>query len=102
MLLRGRVAIVTGAGRGIGRAIALRFAAEGAAVFVTARTESEIRGGAEEIAQQGGRSAWLAADVAMEEDCSAIVAAAERELGPVNVLVNNAGDYGPVKPIEEI
>jgi meso-butanediol dehydrogenase / (S,S)-butanediol dehydrogenase / diacetyl reductase len=102
MLLAGRVAIVTGAGRGIGRGIALRFAAEGAAVLVTARTESEVRRVAAEIAGQGGKSAWLVADVAEEGDCSAIVAAAHNELGPVNVLVNNAGDYGPVKPIEEI
>ena len=102
MLLTGRIAIVTGAGRGIGRGIALRFAAEGAAVFVAARTESEIRRVAAEIAEQGGKSAWMVADVAEEDDCAAIVAAAESQFGSVNVLVNNAGDYGPVKPIEEI
>jgi len=102
MLLAERVAIVTGGGRGIGRAIALRFAAEGAAVLVTARSEGEVRSVAEEISRQGGKSAWIAADVANEDDCSAIVAAAETQLGAVNVLVNNAGDYGPVKPIEEI
>jgi 2-hydroxycyclohexanecarboxyl-CoA dehydrogenase len=102
MLLTGRIAIVTGGGRGIGRGIALRFAAEGAAVLVTARTESEVRRVTEEIAEAGGKSAWLAADVSTEADCAAIVAAAETQLGPVDVLVNNAGDYGPVKPIEEI
>jgi 2-hydroxycyclohexanecarboxyl-CoA dehydrogenase len=102
MLLAGRVAIVTGAGRGIGRAIALRFAAEGSAVLLASRTESELRSVAGEIAAAGGKSAYLVADVALEQDCSAIVAAAESQLGPVDILVNNAGDYGPVKPIEEI
>ena len=102
MLLAGRVAIVTGGGRGIGRAIALRFAAEGAAVLVAARTEAEVRGVAQEISQKGGRAAYVTADVSREVDCSAIVSAAEQQLGPVSVLVNNAGDYGPVKPIEEM
>ena len=102
LLLTGRVAIVTGGGRGIGRAIARRFAAEGAAILVTARTESEVRRVAGEIAASGGKAAHLTADVAHETQCSAIVAAAENQLGPVDILVNNAGHYGPVKPIEEI
>jgi 2-hydroxycyclohexanecarboxyl-CoA dehydrogenase len=102
MMLAGRAAVVTGGGRGIGRAIARRFAAEGSPVLVTARTEAEVRSVAGEIAAQGGKSAWLAADVALEKDCAAIIAAAESQLGPVDILVNNAGDYGPVKPIEEI
>jgi NAD(P)-dependent dehydrogenase (short-subunit alcohol dehydrogenase family) len=102
MRLKGRVAVITGGGRGIGRAIARRFAAEGAAVLVTARTESEIRAVVAEITAQGGRAACVVADVARESDCARIVAAAEQQLGPVSILVNNAGGYGPVKPVEEI
>jgi NAD(P)-dependent dehydrogenase (short-subunit alcohol dehydrogenase family) len=102
MLLSQKVAIITGGGRGIGRAIARRFATEGAAVLVAARTESEVRNVAEEIEKAGARAAHVVADVSREVDCQRIVAGAEDRLGPVGILVNNAGDYGPVKPIEEI
>ena len=102
MLLPGKVAIITGGGRGIGRAIARRFAAEGAAVLVAARTESEIRGVVAEIEQDGGRAAYVTGDVSREADCAHLVSVAENRLGGVNILVNNAGDYGPVKPVEEI
>jgi len=102
MLLTGKVAIITGGGRGIGRAIARRFAAEGAAVLVAARTESEVRSVAAEIEQDGGRAAYVTGDVSRQADCAHIVSVAENRLGGESVLVNNAGDYGPVKPVEEI
>ena len=102
MLLQGRIAIVTGGGRGIGRAIARRFAAEGAAVLVAARTESEVRAVAAEIESAGGRAAYVAGDVSREKDCAHIASVAEDRLGGVGILVNCAGDYGPVKPVEEI
>lgn len=102
MLLAGKVAIVTGGGRGIGRAIARRFAAEGAAVLVAARTETELRAVVSEITQSGGRAVYVAGDVAQENECARIVAVAREQLGPIDVLVNNAGHYGPVKPVEEI
>jgi NAD(P)-dependent dehydrogenase (short-subunit alcohol dehydrogenase family) len=102
MLLQGKVAIVTGGGRGIGRAIATRFALEGAAVLVASRTEAELRTAVTAIELAGGKAAYVIADVCKEADCDKIFAAAEERLGPVSVLVNNAGDYGPVKPIEEI
>lgn len=102
MLLSGKVAIVTGSGRGIGRAIARRFAAEGAAVLVTARGEQEIRGVAGEITQAGGKAAWCAADVSLAPDCARIVATASERLGSVGILVNNAGEYSPVRPVHEI
>jgi NAD(P)-dependent dehydrogenase (short-subunit alcohol dehydrogenase family) len=100
--LQGKTAIVTGGGRGIGRAIGLRLASEGASVLVAARTAAQVQGVAEEIVAAGGGAAWVAADVADESDCARIVEAAESKLGPVSILVNNAGDYGPVKPVEEI
>jgi NAD(P)-dependent dehydrogenase (short-subunit alcohol dehydrogenase family) len=102
MLLKDKVAIVTGGGRGIGRAMALRFAAEGAAVLVAARTGAQVEGVAGEIAKSGGRAAWISADVSQEADCARIVKTTEERLGPVSILVNNAGEYGPVKPVEEI
>lgn len=102
MLLAGQVAVVTGAGRGIGRAIARRFAAEGAAVVLTARTAKEVDEAAAEIAQAGGRAAAVAADVAREDDCERIVRAAREKFGAIHILVNNAGIFGPVKPCEEI
>src|SRR5580765_3907979 len=102
MLLQGKVAVVTGGGRGIGRAIAKKFAAEGAAVLITSRTETELRAVAGEIESARGKAVWVTGDVSREADCAHIVGAAQDRLGAVNILVNNAGDYGPVKPVEEI
>ena len=102
MLLKGQIAVVTGGGRGIGRAIARRFAAEGAMVLVAARTAMEIESVAAEITAAGGNGAAVRADVSREEDCQQIVATARQKFGAVDILVNNAGDYGPVKPVEEI
>jgi NAD(P)-dependent dehydrogenase (short-subunit alcohol dehydrogenase family) len=102
MLLAEKVAVITGGGRGIGRAIALKFAEEGAAVAVAARTKSEIEAVAEEIRQSGGRATAVPADVADEKECDRLIQEAASRFGRVDVLVNNAGEYGPVKPVEEI
>ncbi len=102
MLLREKVAVITGGGRGIGRAMALKFAGEGAAVVVAARTQSEIDGVAQEIRGAGGHAAAVPADVADETHCEKIVREAVSQFGKVDILVNNAGEYGPVKPVEEI
>jgi len=102
MLLTGKVAVITGGGRGIGRAIALKFAGQGAAVVVAARTASEIEAVAQEVRGAGGRAAAVSADVAEEEDCERLIHGATSEFGKVDILVNNAGEYGPVKPVEEI
>jgi citronellol/citronellal dehydrogenase len=96
--LDGRVAIVTGASRGIGAAIARRFAAAGAAVAVSARTEEasdeRLPGTIHEtvgaIREAGGRAVAIRADLASAEDRRRLVQTAEAELGPVDVLVNNA------------
>jgi len=102
MLLAEKVAVITGGGRGIGRAIALKFAREGAAAVVAARTISEIEGVAQEIRQAGGRAVAVQADVADEKDCDHLMTGARSQFGKVDILVNNAGEYGPVKPVEEI
>jgi NAD(P)-dependent dehydrogenase (short-subunit alcohol dehydrogenase family) len=107
MLLQDQVALITGSGRGIGRAIARRFAEEGAAVFLTARTQLQLSSTAEEIAalqeplDANPRVAFLTGDLAREEDCERIVAAAREAFGRIDILINNAGHYGPVVPVEE-
>lgn len=97
--LTGSVALVTGAGRGIGRAIALALGAAGAHVVVAARTQSEIGDVAQEIADAGGVASARAVDVAAEESVRALFAAVRETGRRLDVLVNNAGIglYGSVK-----
>lgn len=84
--LDGQVALVTGGGRGIGENVARELAVAGMRVAVSARTEEQVRGTADEV---GGLA--VVADVSREDDVDRLVAAVERELGPVDLLVNNAG-----------
>ena len=101
MLLENKVALITGSGRGIGRAIAHLFAKEGAAVFLTARTEKELASTAAVIKQTGGRAGYATADLSKEVDCARIAATAQEKFGKIDILVNNAGHYGPVVPVED-
>ncbi len=101
-ILKGQVALVTGSGRGIGKAIARRFASEGAAIILAARTETEVKQVAAEIEGQGGKAMAVAADVSQEADCEKIVRAGREAFGEIHILVNNAGIYGPVLPAEKI
>ena len=100
MLLRDKVAIVTGSGRGIGRAIAALFAGEEAKVFLCARSEAELASTAAEIGGTGAVG-YVVADLTWEENCKHVVAAARTKFGRIDILVNNAGNYGPVVPVEE-
>jgi NAD(P)-dependent dehydrogenase (short-subunit alcohol dehydrogenase family) len=86
-----RAALVTGGGRGIGRAIALAFACEGAAVAVAARTVPEIEAVAEECRGLGARAMALPLDVSDSASCEQAVASCEAEWGQLDILVNNAG-----------
>ncbi|MBN9436067.1 SDR family oxidoreductase [Bosea sp. (in: a-proteobacteria)] len=101
--LSGKVTIITGASSGIGRAIALRFASEGARLVLVDRTE-EVREGGEPIEtvlrREGHDIAFLKADVATEEDVERVVDEATRRFGRLDVLVNNAA-IGVGKPLVE-
>ncbi|TAJ33660.1 MAG: SDR family NAD(P)-dependent oxidoreductase [Reyranella sp.] len=90
--LKGKVALVTGASRGIGRAVALALAGQGAAVAVNYRERAkEAADVVAEIEKAGGKAMAVAADVSDGKAVAGMVAAVEQKLGPVDVLVNNAG-----------
>jgi NAD(P)-dependent dehydrogenase (short-subunit alcohol dehydrogenase family) len=91
MRLKDKVALITGAGSGIGRETALLFAREGAAVVAVDLNEGAARETADLIGKDKGRSAWFKADVSSGADCQQMVALAEREFGALHVLFNNAG-----------
>jgi NAD(P)-dependent dehydrogenase (short-subunit alcohol dehydrogenase family) len=94
-----KIALVTGGGRGIGRAIALRLAADGFAVAVAARSRAQLDEVVQEIQAAGGTALALTCDVTRQEDVSRTVDAVRRQLGDIAVLVNNAGVSGPMGPI---
>jgi NAD(P)-dependent dehydrogenase (short-subunit alcohol dehydrogenase family) len=91
MELKGKTAIVTGAGRGIGEGIALVLAREGANVVLTARKMDEIATVAKKIESRGGKALAVKADASKKTDVQAMAAATVREFGAIDILVNNAG-----------
>jgi NAD(P)-dependent dehydrogenase (short-subunit alcohol dehydrogenase family) len=102
-LLQDKVALITGSGRGIGRATAKLFANEGACLFLTARSEAELQSTTAEINERSGRdaAAHSTADLSRADDCTRVFTEARNRFGRVDILVNNAGHYGPVVPVEE-
>lgn len=101
MKLKDKVALVTGGGRGIGRAIALAYAGEGAKVAICARTDSELRRAVEEVEKLGGECRGFICDVSLEESVGALASAVEKAFGGIDVLVNNAGVMTRPVPLAE-
>jgi len=91
MSLAGRVALVTGASQGIGRACALKLAESGATVALAARNQEKLNDTVQQIASQGGQAAAFALDVADEEQIKATIRSALTQFGKIDILVNNAG-----------
>jgi NAD(P)-dependent dehydrogenase (short-subunit alcohol dehydrogenase family) len=100
--LAGQVALVTGSGRGLGRAFAIALAKAGASVAVTARTESEIQSVQQEIEQLGGHSLAISADVTDKNAVLNLVTIIDQRLGPIDLLVNNAGVLRAIGQVPEI
>jgi 3-oxoacyl-[acyl-carrier protein] reductase len=101
-VLKGRVALVTGGSRGIGRAIAISLAEAGAAVAVNYLSKAgEAKAVVEAIHKLGGRAISVGADVSLAAAVTGMVAGVERELGPVDILINNAG-IAINRPVDEL
>jgi len=89
--LEGKVAIVTGGGRGIGAAVGARLADDGAAVVVSGRDGDRLQRTVKDLEAQGRAALGVVADVASRDDCDRLVSAARQQFGRVDILVNNAG-----------
>ena len=101
MKLSNKIAIITGAGRGIGRAIAIAFAKEGAKVSLVARTVSELEETAQLIEEYGSQSIVIPTDVTEPSSVTAMVQETISRYGRVDILVNNAGVSGPIGPLQD-
>lgn len=102
MRLKDKVAVVTGGGRGIGRAIALAFAAEGAVVVPAARSLDKLAETVAEIERLGGRATAIQADITREEEVERLMAETVARHGRLDVLVNNSGIGGPTKRVMDM
>lgn len=105
MRLKGKVALITGGAKGLGRAFALKLAEEGAKVMVATRKDLDnLKETVKQVESAGGNAAWVQADVAREEDAHAMADATVKAFGRVDILVNNAAVYDGLKrkPFYEI
>jgi NAD(P)-dependent dehydrogenase (short-subunit alcohol dehydrogenase family) len=100
-LLEGKVAIITGASKGIGRALSLCFAREGASVICAARSTDLVHETVAMVEKAGGRALAITCDAAKEDDVQRTIAAGVQAFGKITTLINNAGDGGPTKPVED-
>ena len=101
MKLDGKVAVITGAGRGIGRAIALAYAREGARLALAARSEAELQDAVGAVSQLGAEAVAVPADVTSQEDTERLARSVVQRFGRIDVLVNNAGISGPIGPLQD-
>lgn len=101
MRLNDRVALITGAGRGIGRAIALGYAKEGARLVLSARTPGELEQTARDAQALGAETCIVRADVTQQPQVDGMVAQALEKFSRIDVLVNNAGMIGPIGALED-
>ena len=99
--LHNRVALITGAGRGIGRAIALAYAQEGASLALAARTRRDLEQTAQEAQGLGATTCIVPVDVADPAQVEDLVRQTVGSFGTIDILVNNAGMTGPVGPLQE-
>ena len=99
--LEGRVAVITGASKGIGRVMSRLFAREGASGVCPARSAPLVEETVAAILKDGGRAVAVVADVSREDDARRLMEAGVRAFGRIDTLVNNAGDGGPTKPVQE-
>lgn len=102
MILKNKVAIVTGGSRGIGRAVADEFAREGAQVAIAARTAHELKAAAKEMGRLCGPVYAVRADISKKKDVRAFVEKTVKKYGRIDILVNNAGVIGPIGPLSDI
>jgi 3-oxoacyl-[acyl-carrier protein] reductase len=102
MKLRGNVAILTGAGRGLGSASAIEMAKEGVYLVVLSRTLSEIEATSRVIEEVGGKVLPLKADIARPKDIQDVVSKAHSHFGRIDILMNNAAVIGPIRPLYAI
>jgi NAD(P)-dependent dehydrogenase (short-subunit alcohol dehydrogenase family) len=100
-MLTGRVAVITGASKGIGRVMSGLFAREGAKVVCAARSQALVEETAARIRESGGEAIAVVGDASVESGARAIIDAGLQRFGRIDTLVNNAGDGGPTKPIQE-
>ena len=101
MRLENRVALITGGGRGIGRAIALAYAKEGAKLVLTARTGDELEESARAIREIGGVATVLQADVTSQAEVAKLVEQTLEQYSTIDILVNNAGMAGPIGALQD-
>jgi len=98
-LLEGKVALITGGSRGIGKAVARAYAREGASVFICARGAADLERAALEIRSPGGEVSWRAADLVKLSEVRRLVKEVRDRYGAIHILVNNASILGPREPI---
>jgi NAD(P)-dependent dehydrogenase (short-subunit alcohol dehydrogenase family) len=102
MRLKDKVAVITGGGQGIGKAIAISFAQEGAAVMIAGRTRSTLESTCGEILDKGGKAAFVKTDVSKEEQVQRCVSQTVKKFGKIDVLVNNSGIAGPTAKVVDM